>query len=141
MSTSILNGKTIVKSEIDADRQLICLTDETGVRHWLSAVGGCCSRSWFEHVSGFVAPFKILEVPELRMLSKNKKVWDANETELTQIYSVAFVTDHGRADIELRNESNGYYGGEIMQSTEEPHDQCGHTIDDVPPMLRIEGDL
>ena len=50
------DGMNVVKCEISEDKTLIALSGSDGAKYWLSAVGDCCSNSWFEHVSGLVAP-------------------------------------------------------------------------------------
>mgnify|MGYP001615988247 CR=1 FL=1 len=116
---SSLKGRRIVKTEIDADKTVVCLTDEDGNRHWLTAVGA--------------------SEPDL-LPDANKKIADADESELIQIYSVMFATDRGHAELELRNSSNGYYGGRVTYSDECPLDQYRDRMPRTQ-MRPIDGDF
>lgn len=77
------------------------------------ACGDCCSTSWFEHVSGLVHLLNatINEVKEISM--KEIPTAEQKDYDCLQNYGWRFVTDKGYFEIEMRNESNGYYGGYI----------------------------
>lgn len=67
--------------------------------------GDCCSTSWIEHY----------ELPEAGEITKElKKISiDTIDTEDgdASTYFYKLITDKGSYDIEMRHESNGYYGG------------------------------
>lgn len=77
------------------------------------AEGECCSRSWFEHVSGVdelvghtVAGFEIINMPEIP--AEQQKGTDVT-------YGYQLTTDKGRFMIEMRNSSENFpYGGYVF---------------------------
>lgn len=77
----------------------------------IKAYGDCCSNSWFEHLAGFEALIghKVVEVVDRPMPEGTN---DPND-QYIQYYGWTIVTARGRADLEMRNSSNGYYGGWI----------------------------
>lgn len=82
-----------------------------------SAEGDCCSSSWFEHISGLdyllgatvkdVQEISMGEIPEAELVGR----------DVVQNYGWRFITDKGYFEIEIRNESNGYYGGYVNLSS------------------------
>ena len=74
--------------------------------------GDCCSETWIEHVElpslGF--PAKVISVEELEL---NKEPQRDNNYECLEFYGCKITTDKGDIIIDYRNESNGYYGGEL----------------------------
>lgn len=81
----------------------------------LYAFGDCCSRSWIEHVSipkvsygnfGTVVVVEQIDMSELN--SENDEEFD-----YIKVYGYKIITDRGEIFIELRNSSNGYYGGSL----------------------------
>lgn len=79
----------------------------------LCAVGDCCSESWFEHIE-----LPALGVKGAKILSYDEKDLDESFEDdklgYTSIYSFCLHTDKGDLDLELRNTSNGYYGGYVI---------------------------
>lgn len=75
----------------------------------LEAYGDCCSSSWFEHLDGAAALLgsTILAVEEVQGPDGTPD----HEDDVLQTYFLKFTTTKGRATLEMRNESNGYYGG------------------------------
>lgn len=77
-----------------------------------TAVGDCCSKSWFEHFEGVqgLVGNKVLSIETIEMAN----VLDNSDNfQLIQAYGYKINTDKISAKIEMRNESNGYYGGEV----------------------------
>ncbi len=120
-------GKKIVKVEMNVDNDEMSMLDDNGVLHWLSATGDCCSKSWFEHVSIPKLPFVVNEEIEIRY-DFDPKVENGDD-EVLKTYALKFKTSAGTLDVELRNQSNGYYGGEIEYSVSPPVDKYGHKHD------------
>lgn len=108
-----LIGRKILSVSLNAEKDVLALHFEDGPRAVLSAVGDCCSRSWFEHLSGLEAlvGHAISAVLEREMPAD--KWSEPEEYELVRFYGWTLVTDYGRADLEMRNASNGYYGGDV----------------------------
>lgn len=90
--------------------------------------GDCCSSSWFEHVSGVevlvghtVTKAETIGMPDI----PQEDVW-----ECVQAYGFQLLTDKGHFLIEMRNLSNGYYGGNIT----------GPTVGEAVTAPKIESD-
>lgn len=122
-----LLGKTIESIEIQAQGQyyLRFYTDD-GVFIY-ETIGECCSETWFYSVSGFEAliGFKITSV-ETIVYSEEKLLSLDTDGKCRQmfdrIYGFKLTTENGYADIEFRNSSNGYYGGDIRKIDSLPQD-------------------
>ena len=106
-----LKGVAVKSVEINNAKDLIVILSENGDKWYLSATGDCCSSSWFEHIEGIDALIgetinKVVdrEMPEGR---------DDEEHEHLEFYGWTLETAKGRCDIEMRNASNGYYGGDV----------------------------
>lgn len=69
----------------------------------------CCSESWIEHVSIPKLPAQIIDVKERDLPTPP----DSGRQGCDQAYSAVLLTDQGELEIEFRNSSNGYYGGDI----------------------------
>lgn len=82
------------------------------------AEGDCCSHSWFEHFEGVDslvgATVKNIEEISLENVGIKSEDW-----ECIRVYGYKITTDKGYAQIEMRNSSNGYYGGYIIVSSEQ----------------------
>jgi len=107
-----LVGKTIINAKIaNDDKAILFVTDHGEIV--AKADGDCCSSSWIEHVElpalGF--PAKVIEVLDIEM--PNAAGAADNEDDLLQIYGLKISTDKGDFVIDYRNESNGYYGGNL----------------------------
>jgi len=76
------------------------------------ADGDCCSSTWIEHVElparGF--PCEVISVEDLEMPEPEQP----NEYEVIAAYGCKITTDKGEIVIDYRNESNGYYGGDLV---------------------------
>lgn len=135
-----LVGKSVRGLRINADKDVIALELADGATLYLAAVGGCCSRSWFEHLNGISA---LLDTPILRVV--DKPMPEATEQageygdEHTQYYGWTLETANGRCDLEMRNASNGYYGGEVIVS-DVVSDQY-HCEVDIPEMAPLAEDF
>lgn len=77
--------------------------------------GDCCSHSWIEHMDDVPENFTIQNISEKEVSTSDHK--GEYEDFLIQ-YFYEIETDKGSFTIEMRNESNGYYGGSInLEST------------------------
>lgn len=106
-----LVGEKIVSFHANEGHTSIGFITESGRALAWDAWGDCCSYSWFEHVSGLahliggtVSEIKGREMPGAT---------SDEDHECLQFYGWSIVTDKGYFDIEMRNSSNGYYGGDI----------------------------
>lgn len=73
--------------------------------------GDCCSDSWIENVDlpalGF--PAKVISVEYLDM----PDLGDMEGCDVVAYYGCKIITDKGEMIIDYRNDSNGYYGGNL----------------------------
>ena len=121
----ILN-QTIVNVKLTNDKEFLTFYTHT---HWFEyyADGDCCSTSWIEHMDDFIYPFTVSEVEEKNITVIQECGFDLKtdtyNDEIKQ-YFYELKTDKGSFTIEMRNESNGYYGGglEFLKSGE--NNQC-----------------
>lgn len=75
------------------------------------ASGDCCSVSWFEAITN------VENLIDSEILSVESKEFEVPEDpegkfDCLQCFGWTIKTAKGYADIEFRNDSNGYYGGE-----------------------------
>lgn len=106
-----LEGVTVLEIRINEDKDRIKLILKDAPSLWISANGDCCSQSWFAHIEGFenLIGNKILKVIERQMPEPLKN----DDFECLQFYGWTLQTEKGNCDIEMRNSSNGYYGGDV----------------------------
>lgn len=111
MKTNPLVGKTIKTMQLTTDKRAIRFVLTEGDDIIARADGDCCSSTWIEHVSlparGF--PAAVLEVSDLDMPDQGTPP----DAECVTYYGCGIKTDRGDMVIDYRNESNGYYGGEL----------------------------
>lgn len=103
-------GKTINEIKIADDKKALKFICEDG-DHVVKADGDCCSDTWIESIEapamGF--PCQILKIEDLTL-------GDDEELEYGDViahYGCKISTDKGDIVIDYRNESNGYYGGNL----------------------------
>lgn len=107
-----LVGKTIQAVYPSSD--VIYFQTDDGVWKYTTE-GDCCSNSWFSAISGADALFggKVVSTEEETIDSFDEGY------DYIQVYGIRIVTDKGRAVIEFRNSSNGYYGGWVNRGSRE----------------------
>lgn len=103
-----------VDVETVRDPQVITFFTNKGNKSFYT-YGDCCSQSWIEHISGFDALIgqEVLEASNVDMGEISPPENRDNYSEVIQQYSYDLKTLKGYFKIELRNESNGYYGGNL----------------------------
>ena len=105
-----LVGKTINKIMISDDKKALLFQTDSG-EVIAKADGDCCSNTWIESVElparGF--PAKVLAVEDIEM----PDLGSPDEYECIAYYGYKITTDRGHIVIDYRNESNGYYGGNL----------------------------
>jgi len=110
--SNFLIGKTIKGLKIADDKKALLFITDDG-EHIVKVDGDCCSASWIEHMElpalGF--PAKVNAVQELDM--PNLPQSDDDYGDVTAVYGCKISTDKGEIVIDYRNESNGYYGGNL----------------------------
>lgn len=102
-----------------------------GPEEWLTyqAEGDCCSTSWFEHIAGagLVIGREVLSAGayEIEPTIEQKALEaladePARDGECIQNYYYKISTLGGDMHLEMRNSSNGYYGGYITAGEGQP---------------------
>lgn len=105
-------GKKIVDMKIAADKVAILFVTADGENLVAKVDADCCSHTWVESIEmpALGLPFTIIAVEDLDM---GKEPLSDDNYDCLQFYGAKIVTDKGDLIIDYRNESNGYYGGEI----------------------------
>lgn len=106
-----LIGKTIVQVARTTDKYALRFTLSDGSNVVARADGECCSVSWIEHVS---LPARGLPATVLEALDVHMPLTLDSEDSCLKHYGFELKTDKGPLFIDYRNESNGYYGGELV---------------------------
>ena len=109
--SKFLVGKTIKKIMIADDKQaLLFMTDDGD--HVVRVDADCCSHTWVESIEapalGFPALVAGAEDLDLNMEDEEK------DGEYIAFYGFKISTNKGDIIIDYRNESNGYYGGNLV---------------------------
>lgn len=130
--TNILIGKTITKIKIASDKKAILFACEEG-EYIARTQAECCSDTWIEQVElpalGF--PCKVAECCDLIMnptgdhdhgYYDERYYVESNSGDLCiKKYGFKITTNKGEIILDYRNESNGYYGGELYFPGDEPN--------------------
>ena len=111
MKKNPLIGKTISEIQLTTDGKAIRFVLADGASVEARAEGDCCSSTWIEHISlpagGF--PALVLETVNVEMPS----LGSPHKHAPIKYYGFELKTDRGHRAVEYRNESNGYYGGNL----------------------------
>lgn len=116
MNIKDIIGLKLNKISVNADKTFLVLNlthpTDGDTKVFGDVEGECCSESWIEHISLPVAlPATITGVEDLDF--PDLSTWDNPEYEFLQFYGFNIHTDKGSLTIDYRNDSNGYYGGQI----------------------------
>lgn len=114
---AVLVGKTLSMVELAADKKAIRFTVD-GEPVIARCEGDCCSVTWIESVDMPAGglPAKIIEAQDLEFPSQDR------DGDLIQFYGLKLITDKGDLVLDYRNESNGYYGGNLSWPGEHHYD-------------------
>ena len=126
MNFSNMLGKPLASVRLGDGKEDITFMFQDGTRRAFGVEGDCCLHSWIEHleVPPSIVGATILAVEE----SDSVEGWDkhicrkkegtsyGNECghDSLQIYNTTFLTARGSIVLEYRNDSNGYYGGNLV---------------------------
>lgn len=112
-----LIGKAITEIKLAKDRQAILFSTTAGDLVVLCH-GDCCSETWVEGIElpalGF--PAVVLAVEDVDM--PERPCLHRVNTDVVTFYGCKITTDRGELLIDYRNESNGYYGGNLSWPTD-----------------------
>lgn len=79
------------------------------------AIGDCCSQTWFESITNIEnIIYNTITGIERKEFSDghDDKITKELDQECIRCYGYTFKTESGYTDIEYRNSSNGFYGGD-----------------------------
>jgi len=114
MTQNPLIGKTLTGMKIAQDRQAL-LFETTEGELVVNVDADCCSYTWVEHIElpalGF--PAIVLKVEDLEMPETTVPSKFHENPDVLAFYGCKVVTDRGDIVIDYRNDSNGYYGGNL----------------------------
>ncbi len=105
-----LIGETVEKVFINPDKDFMRLQYNKGYIE-IRAEGDCCSYSWIEHIENVeyligatIISVEDIDMPDLGAMSNH---------ECVKYYGLKIVTTKGSVQLDYRNSSNGYYGGDL----------------------------
>ena len=110
-----LVGKTIKEVRIQPSNTYIEFDTNEGVFSYITDAD-CCSESWINHISGLQAIIgeKIVKTEEIEMpkIQEGQEGFSGKQ-DVDKIYSFKMFTSQGVCELEMRNASNGFYGGSL----------------------------
>jgi len=115
--TKFLVGKTINGIKVASDKKAILFECADG-SHLAKADGDCCSSTWVEHIEVPDFPCTVTGVEDIEM----PDLGSPGEDGVIAYYGCKISTDRGEIVIDYRNESNGYYGGNLVWPDEKYFD-------------------
>ena len=120
MTDHVLVGKKLTRVWLASDRKAIRFDVADGEPIIARADGDCCSASWIEGLDaplaliGTVQAVEDLDMPDLGSVAAQSQDKDSSyDPECIRYYGCKITTDKGSCVIDYRNESNGYYGGNL----------------------------
>lgn len=107
MSLDKLKGKKFKSAHLNKlGDEIIFIAEKEYENMTYTAYGDCCSNSWIEHLDNVPSDFTVIDTEEKEVEEEASK-----EHECLKKYFYEIKTDKGSFTIEMRNSSNGYYGG------------------------------
>lgn len=110
-----LIGETIVSAKKDLLGDWLEFTMKSGKVIRLTTYGDCCSQTWIEGIDlpamlyGKIMAVEDIDMPDLGTVQTPL----CSYPECVQYYGLKITTTKGSCVIDYRNNSNGYYGGDI----------------------------
>lgn len=114
-----LRGRFVKAAYINKDKDLVVLDTETG-RLFLTWEGDCCSLCYLAHAEGIDA---LVGATIIKGKSAKWVILEDDEHDVLESMGTKLTTSKGYVTFETRLSHNGYYGGEILVSDDEPMDQ------------------
>ncbi len=117
LAAAELTDKVLIAISLDSLKEKLILHTNAG-DYLFETYGDCCSQSWVEHFdqvkeASVILGFREIEIdPSYAEASAKPTVTDFDEYEM-KYYFYEILTDKGSLMIEMRNSSNGYYGGDL----------------------------
>lgn len=119
-----LQGRHLCGIKINPEKTCLVFCLDDGGTEAFSATGQCCSSSWFEHIEGASClrkgrPLSLDSGMALITLTEDIEMplvkCDRDNLDVVKAYGFKITTDKGLIQIEMRNESSGYYGGDVVR--------------------------
>lgn len=104
-----LIDKVINDIKIAEDKMAILFITDSG-KIIANADADCCSYTWIEHIELASFPAKVISVEDLEM----PDLGSLEGCDVVAYYGLKITTDKGNIIIDYRNDSNGYYGGNLV---------------------------
>ncbi len=121
LGISSLVGRTVLKASINDDKDLVVLETDKG-KLYLTWEGDCCAKCFLANASG-IDSLEGATILEAENAEWKKLKDDEDNFEVVESMGTKLKTTKGHVTLESRVEHNGYYGGEIHVSDDEPMDQ------------------
>jgi hypothetical protein len=114
--SNILVGKTIVEIKLADDEGAIKFILNDGESVIAICDADCCSYTWIEHVEmpALGLPAEVISICDLEM----PDLGDIPDCDVVSYYGLKINTSKGELVIDYRNDSNGYYGGDLSWPNE-----------------------
>lgn len=109
---SELIGKTITFMKLSDNKDSLSIEVMGNIKYKLETEASCCSCSWIEHIDSVDFPATIIDFIE-KEVPPTYIYPEPQHQDCLKVYFYEIKTDKGSIDIEMRNESNGYYGGSL----------------------------
>lgn len=115
-------GKAVERVVLNTEKDAVDFYFVGGLTKRLGVEGDCCSHSWVEHLTlpDNLAGAVIHSVDEPPLLPHDGHTCDEEVDssrkcghDCLAVYHTRFRTDRGDIVLEYRNDSNGYYGGNL----------------------------
>lgn len=120
MDFSNMLNRIIQEVVLSQDKESIMFRFVDGFQRSFGVGEVCCSHSWIEHLE---LPQDYIGATLLRVEEGEDVVpWDGHTCDnscghdVLQVYNTKFHTDRGTITLEYRNDSNGYYGGYLIDT-------------------------
>lgn len=111
-----LIGKTITAVYLAEDKKAVRFDCSDGEQFKARTDGDCCSETWIEDIDNPDALLgTVREADDINMPNGSKRTEDGE----IQFYGFHVRTENGDCTIDYRNESNGYYGGNLSWDEED----------------------
>ncbi|SRR5258708_1432897 len=131
---SVLVGRKIKEVKMPDDENIEFFLEDGKKITWRT-YGDCCSETWFESIDGigYLRGGIVVEIIEKEIPKEVQEQLKSTRQESDQLYGYTLIVEieggeydkdynriprRERVDIEFRNSSNGYYGGDVTESEE-----------------------
>jgi hypothetical protein len=114
----LLVGHLVNRVDLDDNNQFIQFHTDKGIFAFFTNAD-CCSESWINHVSGLQSLINnlIIKIDYVEMSELIEgQLGHSGRQQVDIIYSFKFFTKDGVCEFEMRNSSNGYYGGYLQRT-------------------------